>query len=533
MLTGERWLTSPGEAVAKRVHIEAELVHEMRVGVAQFLVDVENEARQAQPALVASMGAPGAPESLFTLGRVMLRWEKRVNRRIHRAMARLLGDTHALLVDDYLRGLDERLLRSDLPEGAYRSAREVMRTAAAEGWERSRLTRALTMALDPTTGEATTTAVSAEASSVDTHGWTWHQRAERIARTEATAAYGFVSLNALHERGFTSKRWVARHDDQTRPSHLEVDGQTLPLGQHFIVGGSALMVPADPSGPASQVMNCRCVLVGVGEGLTAAYNPSQPRHPAGSSQGGRWKGRKPGHTATLEYPNGMTVPVRVNSHNDWVDGDGNVLSEEAAAMADALASKKPGQEMAVADNLAEAFPGIERPAGKVYSQMEEYRNCNPDFATDPGAQVNCQSCVVAYELRQRGLDVVAQPGNPGLTGRRGVWAVLDGEFTQGVPPAAERSAQTYSRTVGAIASQNFPLGARGVISGAFAGVAGHIWSWQIDGAGRVRFFDPQCGEEIGPNSHYWPALLPAGLRFARIDNVYIDEDAIHLVRSGR
>jgi hypothetical protein len=57
-----------------------------------------------------------------------------------------------------------------------------------------------------------------------------------------------------------SKRWQATGDDRTRPSHLEADGQQVPINEPFEVGGSALMHPGDPNGPPDLIINCRCTM---------------------------------------------------------------------------------------------------------------------------------------------------------------------------------------------------------------------------------------------------------------------------------
>lgn len=53
-------------------------------------------------------------------------------------------------------------------------------------------------------------------------------------------------------------------DGRTRPSHSEADGQRVPLGTPYTVGGALLERPGDPFGPAEEVVNCRCVELLVG-----------------------------------------------------------------------------------------------------------------------------------------------------------------------------------------------------------------------------------------------------------------------------
>ncbi|QBI96466.1 capsid maturation protease and MuF-like fusion protein [Mycobacterium phage Donny] len=54
------------------------------------------------------------------------------------------------------------------------------------------------------------------------------------------------------------KVWIATIDGRTRPTHFAADGQRAPLAGSFTVGGTHLAYPADPTGPAAEVKNCRC-----------------------------------------------------------------------------------------------------------------------------------------------------------------------------------------------------------------------------------------------------------------------------------
>lgn len=91
----------------------------------------------------------------------------------------------------------------------------------------------------------------------------WDWQVQRIARTEAMAVYnggGFNAAKAIEDetgRG-AFKQWLATKDPRTRHSHMAADGQTVPLTQQFDVGGASLLFPGDPTGPANEVIQCRC-----------------------------------------------------------------------------------------------------------------------------------------------------------------------------------------------------------------------------------------------------------------------------------
>lgn len=88
------------------------------------------------------------------------------------------------------------------------------------------------------------------------------ERADRIARTEAHTASSAGMEYAVEETGLEVVRvWASAEDGRTRSSHASADGQTRRKGEPFNVGGARMKFPGDPSGPAKERINCRCVLL--------------------------------------------------------------------------------------------------------------------------------------------------------------------------------------------------------------------------------------------------------------------------------
>jgi len=88
-------------------------------------------------------------------------------------------------------------------------------------------------------------------------------RADAIGRTEVQGAYAggeMAGARALGEFGPTEKSWLSAVDSRTRESHLDADGQTVPIDEPFIIGGELMDRPLDPSASAAEVVNCRCVV---------------------------------------------------------------------------------------------------------------------------------------------------------------------------------------------------------------------------------------------------------------------------------
>ena len=88
-------------------------------------------------------------------------------------------------------------------------------------------------------------------------------RANTIARTETHT----VSSFAIHAQAKNfdepsmQKRWVSNADGRTRDSHRFANGQTVGINDPFVIGGREMQYAGDPSGGASNVINCRCVVV--------------------------------------------------------------------------------------------------------------------------------------------------------------------------------------------------------------------------------------------------------------------------------
>lgn len=86
--------------------------------------------------------------------------------------------------------------------------------------------------------------------------------AMRIARTEGHRIQVQGAMDACYnakEKGADIvKQWDSTLDARTRDSHAQVDGEIRELDEKFSNG---LMYPADPSGGAAEVVNCRCALL--------------------------------------------------------------------------------------------------------------------------------------------------------------------------------------------------------------------------------------------------------------------------------
>jgi len=92
-------------------------------------------------------------------------------------------------------------------------------------------------------------------------------RSERIVRTELNRAFNVANdsqMLANVEAGASlQKRWIATGDHRTRDTHIDAHGQIVDIDEKFTVGKAKLAYPIDPTGPASEVINCRCRVTAV------------------------------------------------------------------------------------------------------------------------------------------------------------------------------------------------------------------------------------------------------------------------------
>lgn len=202
---------SPGEALFARAQMQAQLISAAETASNMFLVRVRT----------ATVRGELSPRY------VMDEWEKVVERVAGRVPADFRGD-----VRTFMGG-------SGLPDRAYETAWQVQSEALAGRWSRSKLNEELKARLP-------------------TNGWVRNDMA-----TVATRVQGAYSAAMINVMDVSYKRWVTRHDDAVREAHADADGQTVPSGQLFVIGGSSLRWPGDPDAPLELTMNCRCVLIGL------------------------------------------------------------------------------------------------------------------------------------------------------------------------------------------------------------------------------------------------------------------------------
>lgn len=183
------------------------------------------------------------------------------------------------------------------------------------------------------------------------------KQAKRVAQTERTRVQSQARWNAAQEAARqgvqTYNEWRCRFVN-SRDAHMERHGKRVLQGQTF--PDSVMRYPGDPNGSAEEVINCHCYL-----------------------------------------------QVGVLLHGETLDSDGNIVKAES------LQSTNESDTIKVPKKT---LAGVEQGEPMDFWEADNH-HVNPNYGTDEGYSINCQTCVVAFEARLRGYDVEATPRTKG------------------------------------------------------------------------------------------------------------------------
>lgn len=239
-------LTDPQALEAQRHALEVTLTAAGLRGLREFLSKTQAEALASWTSsgvlLAAGLPSRESGPRAFTLGKVSTLWGSTVARRMLGAVKAAHGvpESQEVSYDPVLAPLARALSNAPVVGRVYDAARDALLTNPTA--QRAAVARDLTRALDTVK---------------------WEPGIRSMARQSATASHNARTVAALARAGFPTKRWVSMHDEHTRPTHRQADGQERALDAAFIVGGYALQVPGDPTAPLAETRGCRCVVVGV------------------------------------------------------------------------------------------------------------------------------------------------------------------------------------------------------------------------------------------------------------------------------
>lgn len=84
-----------------------------------------------------------------------------------------------------------------------------------------------------------------------------------VAQTEVLRVESYSHLEAMRQDpSATQKEWIhtGRHKNQPRENHVAISGQTVGIDEPFDLSGYSPMCPRDTGLPASESINCHCIM---------------------------------------------------------------------------------------------------------------------------------------------------------------------------------------------------------------------------------------------------------------------------------
>ena len=186
-------------------------------------------------------------------------------------------------------------------------------------------------------------------------------------------------------------------------------------------------------------------------------------------------------------------------------------------------------QQAEADANAELFdlPAIQ---GR-HTYEDDLSLVNPNYGRAEGFDNNCQRCIVAFEMRCRGLDVVAKRKPDG---KDPYWTpVLAFKDAVVVHPQARSSGEIFDSYTRAILSDNSPVGSRYVIFANW-GDSGHVMN-AVKGSDVITIYDGQTGKAYAEDKAkaFLSAASPDRLSYFRTDNLELLRDFTSLCVTAR
>lgn len=192
---------------------------------------------------------------------------------------------------------------------------------------------------------------------------------------------------------------------------------------------------------------------------------------------------------------------------------------------ESLELKEKAVEKAIAENTQAVAKTLGIKPGKPMSFKEANElRANPNFKTGKEAyRINCQSCVVANELRRRGLNVEAMPYNgQGLQNKLAsgdasvMWRTQSGAvpkevFSGKIPlfKSKKKALEDLTKSVG-----------RYFVTVFIAKNLGHVFTAERERDGSLRLYDPQRGE-VQELAVWRQIKRKYGFRILRVDNLIV------------
>lgn len=188
------------------------------------------------------------------------------------------------------------------------------------------------------------------------------------------------------------------------------------------------------------------------------------------------------------------------------------------------------QQNALGPNVPATLKEAIGPKGKPKSMASATSGANPYFSEEYDEySSNCQRCVVAYELRRRGYDVMALPTYSGDVKPRVAFKASDGSISGRWMGAFQ---QAKAESVGARSTdkvvsnvqrrmQSYGNGSRGVVQVFWKNGGGHVFNVENSG-GKIKARDAQTGKAVNLKG-YLSHAKPGSVNLIRTDNLRVSD----------
>lgn len=344
----------------------------------------------------------------------------------------------------------------------------------------------------------------------------------RTARTAVTSAQNGGTLSSMKELAAmgieVQKEWVATLDDRTRTSHRALDGQRRDLDKAFSNG---LQYPGDSSGNAAEVWNCRCTMV--------SYIPEYDSNDEPRVTYSEWEKYK---QSTGSDSRKITEAEK--------DGALEKLRERVAAIKSA--SKGNDSNLAVDSLHPKTLGGAKRTSESMTFEEADTQKVNPYYGYSKGYSKNCQSCVVAFEARQRGYNVRANSYRRGATSQK----LAQDTTIAWIDPVTGKHPTLINANVSSVSEclsflkANVTSGSRYTLEFCWKTGGGHIVNLDLDDSGELRIKDNQRGGYEANNwvgtervTEYLNDVKVDSVEILRIDNLEFDTKIVDKILEAR
>lgn len=293
------------------------------------------------------------------------------------------------------------------------------------------------------------------------------------------------------------KQWDATLDGNTRDSHRKLDGQIKELDEYFEVGTHKAKHPGDFGRPEEDC-NCRCVC------LTRA----------------RWE---------LDESELETLKKRAEFFG--LDKSADFAAFEKNYINASKTLQNVGNNDIIISGKYDEYSRIFRDLGsdKTTEAVKDAQKTNPNFSNKTYEYThNCQRCVPAWEYRQKGYDVIAQPCQAAgthdtfRTSPFSMWEfnAFDPDNTKRVQ--ADREGNGKNKIIEFLKECGNGARAEIVVSWEYSPEEGHAFAaMNIDG--EILFIDPQNGKSGEYVEQYFERVVKGETRWLRIDNLSLRE----------